>query len=173
MKKIWLTAAALLSLLAAPMQTQAQAPTGKENPKSSNEQFEQRVVELVNAERKKRRLRPLQVDADLQRAARYHSCDMAADDYFEHDSHDRKGSRLVSVCETFDRIEKFAPDFGGSAENISAGNPSPEDVVKGWMDSPGHRKNILNSKYTHIGVGYCNSGKKGWGHYWTQNFGVK
>ncbi len=150
----------------------AGAPTGEEQVESSNEKFEQRVLELVNAERKKKRLKPLQMDENLQSAARYHAKDMAEEDYFDHDSYDRKGKRLVKVCETFDRIEKFAPDFSASAENISAGDATAEEVMKSWMNSPGHKKNILNPKYTHIGIGYY-KGTKGYRHYWAQNFGAE
>jgi uncharacterized protein YkwD len=57
-----------------------------------------------------------------------------------------------------------------AAENIAAGHRSPADVVKGWMNSPGHRANILNCGFTQIGVGYATGGTHG--TYWTQNFGT-
>jgi uncharacterized protein YkwD len=146
--------------------------TGNENPAVTNAEFEQEVLRLVNVERKKKRLSPLSLDENLTRAARYHAQDMAEDDYFDHNSQDRKNGKLVKVCGTFDRARKFAPSFGYRAENISAGDVSPKDVMNSWMRSPGHKANILNKNYTHIGIGYY-KGKKGYKYYWAQTFGGK
>ena len=70
----------------------------------------------------------------------------------------------------FDRIRKVGYPPGAQAENISAGRPSPEAVVAGWMDSPGHCANIMDPTYREIGVGYYPSADM-MGHYWTQTFG--
>jgi uncharacterized protein YkwD len=148
--------------------------TGNENVASSSPNFEAQVLELVNIERKKRRLKPLALAENLSRAARYHAKDMAEDDYFNHNTYDRIKGTLVQVnsCGTFDRARKFAPEYGFRAENISAGQTSPADVMKAWMSSTGHKANILSKNYTHIGIGYYNTSKS-YQHYWTQCFGGK
>jgi uncharacterized protein YkwD len=123
--------------------------TGAENVSADNASFEKEVMKLTNQERAKEGKSALEWSAGLARAARYHAADMVTDNYFEHDSYDKVNGQLVKVCGTFDRIGKFG---NGYAENI-AGGSSPEQVVQMWMNSPGHRRNILsgNSK---IGVGY-------------------
>ncbi len=82
---------------------------------------------------------------------------MATKDYFSHTSLD--GSSMS------DRIDRQGYAWRRLAENIAAGYPSPEAVVEGWMNSPGHRANILNCDLTEIGVGHYQ-------RYWTQNFGT-
>lgn len=146
--------------------------SGIENPEATDVNFEKQVLELVNIERKKKRLPPLALDENLTRAARYHAQDMAEDNYFDHNTHDRKNGKLVKICGTFDRARKFASSFGYRAENISAGDVSPKDVMSSWMNSPGHKANILSKNYTHIGIGYY-KGDKGYKYYWAQSFGGK
>ncbi|MGP4101121.1 CAP domain-containing protein [Nonomuraea sp. KM90] len=125
---------------------------------------ENEVVRLTNAERAKGGCQPLKHDAQLNAAARGHSADMAAKNYFSHDSQDGRSF--------MDRI-RAAGFTGGSgwAENIAAGQTSPASVVQAWMNSSGHRANIMNCKYTLIGVGAAknSSGKI----YWTQDFAAK
>ncbi len=142
-------------------------PTGEESAPTASAEFEAEVVRLVNEERKRARLPALTVDTNLTRAARYHANDMVTEDYFSHPSQDREGGRLVSACGTFERIGRFAPN--GSAENIAAGQRTPADVMRSWMNSPGHKRNILSNRRT-IGVGVAR-GEKGYGIYWVQNFG--
>lgn len=146
--------------------------TGNENVSSSNLSFEQEVLNLVNIERKKRNLKPLALDENLSRAARYHAKDMAEDDYFNHNTFDRKNGKLTQVtgCTTFERARKFTTKYGSRAENISAGQTTPQEVMKTWMNSSGHRSNILNKNYTHIGIGYYKTSKS-YQYYWTQCFG--
>ena len=121
----------------------------------------EQVVDLVNAERAAAapRCGPVTIDDRLAAAAQGHSDDMAAHDYFSHTSLD--GSTFT------DRAE--AAGFTGFAggENIAAGQRSPQDVMAAWMQSDGHRANILNCDYTVIGVGL---NEDGW--YWTQMFGM-
>jgi len=145
-------------------------PTGEERIKKVNHQFEEEVLKLTNMERKKRGLQPLKWDETLAFAARYHAKDMADDDYFDHDSFDKRGKRLVKSCSIFDRIESFI-DYPYLAENISAGRLTPEEVVNAWMKSSGHRKNIMNKNMTKLGVGYYYKEDAEYGHYWVQNFG--
>ena len=132
--------------------------------------FEQRVVELVNEERAKYSLPPLKSDSDLQFAARYHSADMMQDNYFNHDSYDRKDGSLVFICGVFTRMKLYYPVYSALGENIAAGFGTPEAVMDAWMNSDGHRANILSSNYREIGAGFYKTGGT-YGTYWTQDFG--
>lgn len=134
-----------------------------------NADFEQRVVELVNEERRKRNLPPLKRNRDLDYAARYHARDMAEDGYFAHDSYDSYDDGSVKVCGWSTRVGKFYSNWNRLAENIAAGYLTPESVVDGWMNSKGHRANILSSDNCEIGVGYWSGGY--YNHYWVQDFG--
>ena len=119
------------------------------------------VLALVNNERAKAGCRSVKANSALQRAAQGHSADMAAKDYFSHDSQDGR--------DFADRIRAAGYSGGAIAENIAAGQSTASSVMKGWMNSPGHRANILNCRYTALGVGYAKGGS--YGHYWTQDFG--
>lgn len=87
---------------------------------------------------------------------------MAKRDYFDHTNPDGKSP--------FDRMSAAGYQYRSAAENIAAGYRDAEAVVQGWMNSEGHRKNIMNCGLTEIGVGYATGGK--YGTYWTQNFGT-
>lgn len=119
--------------------------------------YEQQVVDLTNAERSKNGLAPLKVDLELSKVAREKSKDMAANNYFDHNS--------PTYGSPFDMMKKFGISYRTAGENIAMGQRTPQEVVQAWMDSQGHRENILNSSYTHIGVGYVENG-----NYWTQQF---
>jgi len=133
-----------------------------------NDAFEQEVVTLVNQERTSRGIPPLKRTSSLDEAARYHSTDLGLDDYFAHDSYDRAGGDLVFVCSTWSRIGSYYD--GARGENIAAGYGTPAAVVSAWMNSDGHRFNILNNGSWEIGVGYF-EGAGGYYTYWTQDFG--
>ncbi|MGW8249923.1 MAG: CAP domain-containing protein, partial [Anaerolineales bacterium] len=133
-----------------------------------NQQYEQEVVVLVNQERAKLGLPPLKRVDLLDQAARYHSADLGQDDYFEHDSYDRIGEDLNFVCLWFTRVQSYYPAV--RAENIAAGYATPASVVQAWMESPGHRQNILSAYSDEIGVGYY-QGEGHYSSYWTQDFG--
>ncbi|MFJ7405910.1 MULTISPECIES: CAP domain-containing protein [unclassified Lysinibacillus] len=119
--------------------------------------FEQEVVKLTNAERTKAGLKALQTDDKLMAAAREKSQDMQSKKYFSHTS--------PTFGSPFDRMKALGITYKSAGENIAQGQRTPQEVVQAWMDSPGHRANILNATYTHIGVGYVKSG-----NYWTQQF---
>ncbi|HDR4422592.1 TPA: serine protease [Bacillus cereus] len=123
-------------------------------------QFEQRVVELTNAERTKQGLPALQIDTELSKVARIKSEDMQKNKYFDHNS--------PTYGSPFDMMKKFGISYKSAGENIAQGQRTPEEVVQAWMNSAGHRANILNNGFTHIGVGYVESG-----NYWTQQFITK
>ncbi|MGX5385999.1 CAP domain-containing protein [Bacillus thuringiensis] len=130
-----------------------------EEAKSLSE-FEQRVVELTNAERAKQGLPALKIDTELSKVARIKSEDMQKNNYFDHNS--------PTYGSPFDMMKKFGISYTSAGENIAQGQRTPEEVVQAWMNSAGHRANILNNGFTHIGVGYVESG-----NYWTQQFITK
>ncbi|MFZ3577974.1 CAP domain-containing protein [Virgibacillus sp. DJP39] len=141
----------------APVQQQ---PTKHQEPQTQSEQlsqYEQQVVELTNAERVERGLNPLKIDLELSRVAREKSRDMSANNYFSHTS--------PTYGSPFDMMKSYGITYRSAGENIAKGQRTPEEVVNGWMNSEGHRANILSTKFTHIGVGYISDG-----NYWTQQF---
>ena len=119
--------------------------------------FETEVIRLVNIERSKNGLLPLSHDWELSRVARYKSMDMKENNYFSHTS--------PTFGSPFDMMKSFGISYRSAGENIAKGQTTPQKVVNSWMNSQGHRANILNKSYTHIGVGYVKSG-----NYWTQMF---
>ena len=134
-----------------------------------NDAYEQQVVELVNAARLANgNLPPFKRADGLGAAARYHAADLGQDNYFYHDSYDRSGGNLVFVCNTWQRIATYSS--GANGENIAGGYGTPENVMTGWMNSPGHRNNILNTYSWEIGVGYY-QGSGQYYTYWAQDFG--
>ena len=120
-------------------------------------EYEKEVVRLVNIERSKNGLSPLTYDWELSRVARYKSQDMKDNNYFSHTS--------PTYGTPFQMMKSFGITYKTAGENIARGYNTPESVVNGWMNSSGHRANILNSTYTRIGVGYVKDG-----NYWTQMF---
>lgn len=116
------------------------------------------VVTLTNAQRVKAGCKPLKVDPRLNLSAQRHTADMANRNYFEHE--DPEGHDFADR----EKAAGFVGDSGG--ENIAMGQTSAAEVMNDWMNSPGHRRNILDCSFTLIGVGYVANG-----HYWTQNFG--
>jgi uncharacterized YkwD family protein/spore coat assembly protein SafA len=121
---------------------------------------EQKVVELVNRERVARGLGALRLNWELARVARIKSADMRDQNYFSHTS--------PTYGSPFDMIRKFGLTFESAAENIAVGQPTAAEVVKSWMNSPGHRQNILNGDFNEIGVGYVTGGQ--YRTYWAQLF---
>ena len=120
-------------------------------------EYEKKVVELVNAERAKYGLSALTLNAELSAVARAKSQDMKDKNYFSHTS--------PTYGSPFEMMKSFGIKYKTAGENIAYGYRTPEAVVNGWMNSEGHRANILNSSYKEIGVGYVASG-----NYWTQMF---
>jgi uncharacterized protein YkwD len=135
-----------------------------------NEEFELRVIDLVNQERAKHGLQTLKRSEKLTDAARYHAADMGQDNYFDHATMDRINGGLKVICDPFQRIATYY--LGANGENAAAGFHSPEAVMEGWMNSDGHRSNILNPSTRAIGVGYY-EGSGDYYSYWVQDFGTK
>ena len=119
--------------------------------------YENEVIRAVNEIRVKNGLKALKSDWELSRVARYKSQDMSDNNYFSHTS--------PVYGSPFNMIKNFGISYKSAAENIARGQKTPQDVVNAWMNSSGHRANILNSSYTKIGVGYVTNG-----NYWTQLF---
>lgn len=113
---------------------------------SATREFEQKVVELTNQERSKQGLAPLKENWELSRVARFKADDMRDKNYFDHTS--------PTYGSPFTMMKNFGITYKSAGENIAAGQKTPEEVVKAWMNSPGHRANILNEDYNQIGVGY-------------------
>ena len=119
--------------------------------------YDNEVVRLVNSERAKNGLPPLTQDWELSRVARFKSQDMKDNAYFSHTS--------PIYGSPFDMIKNFGISYRTAGENIARGQATPQAVVNAWMNSSGHRANILNKSYKKIGVGYVSDGR-----YWTQMF---
>jgi uncharacterized protein YkwD len=104
----------------------------------------------------------LAVDPVLTAAAQAHSADMVARAFYSHTSPEGR--------QPWDRAAAAGSTRRTIGENIACGQRSPAEVVDGWMNSPGHRANILKPDFTHIGVGFAGGGPQG--TYWTQLFGA-
>ena len=120
-------------------------------------QYEGEVIRLVNEIRVQNGLKALTTNWELSRVARYKSEDMVKNRYFSHNS--------PTYGTPFQMMRSFGLSYRTAGENIAYGQRTPAAVVDAWMNSSGHRANILNASYTQIGVGYCASG-----NYWTQMF---
>ena len=131
-----------------------------ESVSSSNLSYEQKVVELVNVERQKAGLSALRMDSSVSNVARAKSKDMAVNNYFAHQS--------PTYGSAGDMLKKFGITWSSWGENIASGQRTPEIVVNAWMNSPGHRANILSSNFSKIGVGYVTNSNGT--PYWTQIF---
>ncbi|MEU5322309.1 CAP domain-containing protein [Streptomyces sp. NPDC021056] len=118
----------------------------------------ERVLVLVNAERAKAGCAPLTENAKLTEAAQDHSQDMA-----DHQNMSHTGSDGSSMT---DRLARVGYKFRSAGENVAYGYNTPESVMDGWMNSSGHRANILNCGFKEIGIGLAQPG-----YYWTQDFG--
>lgn len=119
--------------------------------------YEGEVIRLINEIRRQNGLLSLTANWELSRVARYKSQDMVDQHYFSHNS--------PTYGTPFQMIRAFGLSYRTAGENIAYGQRTPQAVVDAWMNSSGHRANILNASFTQIGVGYVADG-----HYWTQMF---
>ena len=120
-------------------------------------EYELKVVDLINGIRRQNGLGELTIDAELSRVARIKSQDMHDKGYFDHNS--------PTYGTPFEMMRAFGIRYRTAGENIAYGYRTPQAVVDGWMNSDGHRANILNASFTRIGMGYVADGG-----YWTQMF---
>ena len=138
---------------------QPDVPSEPDQPSGSTSvlDYEQQLVTLVNAERAKYGLAALTLDETLCGYARVKSQDMHDQGYFSHTS--------PTYGSPFDMMRSFGISYSYAGENIAMGYSSPEAVMTAWMNSAGHRANILSANFTTLGVGYVADGG-----YWTQWF---
>ncbi|WP_349408463.1 CAP domain-containing protein [Pseudalkalibacillus sp. SCS-8] len=145
---------------AAPQQGDRQQQNLPNGDGQTISQVEREVIDLTNQERAKKGLPKLKAHTKLSQVAQAKSDDMLENGYFSHNS--------PNYGSPFQMMQEFGVSYQSAAENIAAGQRSAEQVVKDWMNSPGHRRNIMNGELTHIGVGYSTGGNQG--SYWTQMF---
>lgn len=140
-----------------PETSKPDASTSKPSTGTTSNQsaYAAEVVKLVNQERAKAGLKPLTENAKLSNMAMDKAKDMSNNNYFDHNS--------PTYGSPFDMMKKYGISFSYAGENIAKGQKTPADVMNAWMNSEGHRANILNSNYTTIGVAYYNG-------YWVQEF---
>jgi len=129
-------------------QNQQQTEQDQQQVQSNVSEYAVQVAELVNEERAKAGLAPLTLDAKLSEVAMLKAKDMYDNNYFDHQS--------PTYGSPFDMMRANGITYNTAGENIAKGQRTPEEVMNAWMNSEGHRKNILNSSFTKIGVAYYN-----------------
>lgn len=122
--------------------------------------MENQVISLVNQARVNAGLQPFTTNWELSRVARYKSQDMANKGYFDHTS--------PTYGSPFTMMQNFGIKFTAAGENIAMGQRTAQEVMNSWMNSPGHRSNILNPSFNQIGVGLAKNSNGTC--YWTQQF---
>lgn len=127
--------------------------------KDASEQA-QAVLKIVNEERAKQGLKALILDKQLNNVAQLKAEDMKKNNYFDHNS--------PTLGSPFDLMRSQGVSYRTAGENIAAGQQSAEAVMNSWLNSSGHRANILNGNYTKLGVGFVTGGR--YGTYWVQEF---
>src|SRR5262249_34669609 len=125
-------------------------------------QWKDRILELVNEERGKSGLGLLAHNATLEAEAEQYACEMIHYDFFDH-------VNPVTHSTLGTRARAFGYDFAVVGENLAAGQTSPEQAFHDWMNSPGHRQNILDPRFIELGVSVRAGGD--YGLYWVQEFG--
>jgi uncharacterized protein YkwD len=140
----------------------ASAPAQQAAQPPQNGNVQQQILTLVNVERKKANLQPLTLNNQLGQAAQNHTNDMVSKSYFSHTS--PSGGTMTS------RVNATGYRYSAIGENIAAGSSTANATMTQWMNSPGHRANILNPKFRELGVGFAPSNDQ-YRYYWTQVFG--
>jgi uncharacterized protein YkwD len=158
------------SLLAVKVFAALPSPTTSSTPSQPNQsitiaqsRFDAQLLALTNEQRRRAGLPALRLSSQLGRAAQSHAGDMARNNIFSHTG--SNGSSMV------DRVKATGYSYSAIGENIAAGDASPEATIRQWMNSPGHRRNILNRNYTEIGFGYVSAPNTQYRHLWVQVFG--
>lgn len=145
----------------------ATVTTPTPTPTPAPSAFTSEVLRLTNLFRQQNGLQPLTLNSKLTAAAQTHSQNMGNLDFFSHTGADGSSSSQ--------RVSASGYTWSAAGENIAAGYTTPDAVVNGWINSPGHRANILNANYRDIGIGYFylakDTGNVNWQSYWTQKFG--
>ncbi|WP_462408855.1 CAP domain-containing protein [Neobacillus sp. Marseille-QA0830] len=143
----------------APQQAQPTQQQGQTNTATSAtvSQYAKQVIDLTNQQRSKNGVPALKEDTQLSSVAQKKAVDMQQNHYFSHTS--------PTYGSPFDMMRDFGVTYKSAGENIAQGQRTPQEVVNAWMNSEGHRKNILSPNFTHIGVGFEETGKN-----WSQMF---
>lgn len=123
--------------------------------------YEQQMLDLVNAARAEEGKPALQYDPQVAKVAQLKAQDLLTTNYFDHES--------PNYGSPSEMLTEFGIDWRASGENIAAGQLSVEEVHEGWMNSPGHRENIMADMFTHVGFGFVEGGGD-YGTYWVQMF---
>ncbi|WP_077247251.1 S-layer homology domain-containing protein [Pseudobacillus wudalianchiensis] len=135
-------------------------PPAKDTLSDAHAEVAQQILSLVNQERSKAGVKPLKYADDVAKVAQLKSEDMAKKNYFDHTS--------PTYGSPFDMMDRYGIGFTYAGENIAAGYSTAEAVMRGWMNSPGHRANILSANYAEMGIGIAEGGD--YGIYYTQMF---
>ena len=156
---------AIASLHATPPTQTTNAPPAPPNKPIilAQSRFDAQLLQLTNEQRRRAGLQPLRLSSKLGQAAQSHAQDMARNNIFSHTG--SNGSTMV------DRVKKVGYSYSTIGENIAAGGATPAATIQQWMNSPGHRRNILNPSFTEIGFGYVAAPNTEYRHYWVQVFG--
>lgn len=131
-------------------------------PVANADLWRDQVLQLVNLERNAAGLNPVRRNATLEAQAEQYACEMIHYDFFAHDN-PATGTQLR------DRADQFGYSYLTIGENLAGGQQNPQEVMDAWMNSPGHRANILNPDFEELGVGIRSGGD--YGLYWVQEFG--
>ena len=134
---------------------QEQDVTKNTNVSTESSQYGQQVLDIVNQERSKAGLSSLSMNEELSNMAMVKAQDMYNNNYFDHNS-PTHGS-------PFDMMNEFGITYNSAGENIAKGQTTPTQVMQDWMNSPGHKANILSNNYTQIGIAFYNNA-------WVQEF---
>lgn len=140
----------------------ASQPTAQCREPADGSSLRAQVLTRVNAERLSRGLVPLTTNLVLQAQADAYACELITYDFFAHEN-------PVTGSTLRDRTEQFHYEYQTVGENLAAGQPTPDEVMTAWMNSPGHAANILRPEFTEIGIGIRLGGD--YGIYWVQEFG--
>ena len=157
-RKILSIAVLVLLLTATSATTYSETITSSTKTEITRDEAIEEIVRLVNIERKKEGLKPLKLSRELLRPAQ-----IRAREITKVFSHTRPNGLPFSSA-------FYGIDYKTAGENIAAGQTSCEMVMQQWMDSPGHRANILNKNYKYIGVGYLYDKSTRYKHFWVQHF---
>ena len=164
-KNLWITFILFMVLISVPWKAKVHAGT---NHQDETTPFDYQVIELTNAERLAQGLPPLAYNIELTNAAQGHTQTMAMNGFLDH-------TDQLTGSTPADRVLAAGYNYQFTAENIAAGYDTPEEAVEGWMNSDGHRANILSTNNREIGVGYfrVDEDPNNYFAYWTQNFGAR
>ena len=139
--------------------------SSSQNTDDSLTDEEEAVFHRINQERQNANLPPLRIAQELLVAARRHSNDMAQNNIFSHTGSDGSSP--------FDRMIEAGYRFRYAGENVAAGYPTAQQTVNAWMNSAGHRRNILNRNFCDVGIGYAYDARSSYRNYWTLTLGCR